>query len=67
MAKMILSYVACSCGLMVAIALLCGGELWSLAGVVWCGMLFVGGDVFPTVWRRFWVANMLILRYFDCL
>ena len=65
--KSVINYTICSAALFVAVVLVCGGGWWSLAGVIWLLLLYISGDVFPYVWRRFWRSNMLILNYFDCL
>lgn len=65
--KNVLSYAVCSVVLFVAIVLVCGGGWYTLAGLVWSLAVYLSGDVFPTIWRRFWRSNMRILRYFDCL
>lgn len=65
--KNFLNYMMCSALLFVAVVLLCSGGFWSLAGLLWCGLLVVSGDVFRPLWRRYWRSNMRILRHFDCL
>ena len=67
MKSIIISYVVCSAALFVAVAFILGGGLWSLCGFVWCGALYVSGVAFPAFWRRFWVANIRILSYFNLL
>ena len=65
--KVFFNYVLCSALLFVAVALLCGGGIWSLIGFSWCGLLVASGGVFPSMWRLYWVTNIRILQYFDCL
>lgn len=65
--KDLVNYVICSALLFVAVVLVCGGGVWSLVGLAWCGLLVASGDAFPAFWRRFWRSNMRILRYFDSL
>ena len=67
MKKNVLNYIACTAAIMVAAALLLGGGLWSLCGVLWSALLYASGDAFKGVWRRFWVSNIKILSYFNCL
>ena len=63
----LINYLVCTVALFVAIVLTCGGGWWSLAGLVWCGLLYVSGELFPKVWKSFWVSNIRILSYFNCL
>lgn len=65
--KRVLNYFVCSTALFVAVALVLDGGLWSLCGLVWCGVLYVSGEIWPRFWREFWVSNMRILSYFGCL
>ena len=65
--KPVLNYFVCAAALFVAVALVLGGGLWSLCGLVWCGVLYVSGEIWPRFWRAFWVSNMRILSYFGCL
>lgn len=65
--KTLVNYIICSAALFVAAALVLGGAWWTFLGLLWCALLYISGDLYPTIWRRFWVANMRILRYFDCL
>ena len=65
--KHVLNYILCTAALFVAVALVFGGGLWSLCGLVWCGVLYVSGEIWPRFWREFWVSNMRILSYFGCL
>lgn len=65
--KRVLNYFVCSTALSVAVALVLVGGLWSLCGLVWCGVLYVSGEIWPRFWRAFWVYNMRILSYFGCL
>ena len=65
--KRVLNYILCEAALFVAVALVFGGGLWSLCGLVWCGVLYVSGEIWPRFWRAFWVSNMRILSYLGCL
>ena len=65
--KRVLNYLVCSTALFVAVALVLGGGLCSLCGLVWCGVLYVSGEIWPRFWREFWVSNMRILSYFGFL
>jgi len=65
--KRVLNYLACTALLFVAVLFLCGGGLWSLCGFVWCGLLYVSGEIYPKFWKSFWVSNSRIISYFDCL
>ena len=65
--KRVLNYLVCSTALFVTVALVFGGGLWSLCGLVWCGVLYVSGEIWPRFWREFWVSNMRILSYLGCL
>lgn len=67
MKKDVLNYMACTAAIIVAFVLILGGGWWSLFGLFWCGLLVASGEAFPRAWRRFWIANMRIWRYFDCL
>jgi hypothetical protein len=53
--------------LFVAIVLTCSGGWWSLAGLCYDGLLFVSGELFPKVWKSFWISNIKILSYFGSL
>ena len=63
----LINYLICTVALFVAIVLTCSGGWLSLAGLVWCGLLYVSGELFPKVWKSFWVSNIRILSYFNCL
>ena len=63
----LINYLICTVALFVAIVLTCSGGWWSLAGLVWCGLLYVSGELFPKVWKSFWVSNIKILSYFNSL
>lgn len=65
--KAIINYVVCAVALSVAIALTCGGGFYTLAGLFVDGLLYASGKVFPRVWKSFWVSNIKILSYFNCL
>ena len=65
--KNVVNYLICAVALFVAIVLTCSGGLMSLAGLCWCGLLYVSGELFPKFWKSFWVSNAKILSYFGCL
>ena len=65
--KNVIIYMVCAVALFVAIALTCSGGWWSLAGLCWCGLLYVSGELFPKFWKSFWVSNIRILSRFNCL
>lgn len=65
--KRILNYAVCSVCLFVAIVFICGGGLWTLCGFIWSAMLYMSGEAFPEYWKMFWVSNIKILAYFNCL
>ena len=65
--KQVLNYAVCSVCLFVAVILICGGGLWTLCGLAWCLMLYMWGVVCPKWWKMFWVSNLRILAYFNCL
>lgn len=65
--KKVVNYLVCSTAIMVAVVLLCSGNLWSLVGMLWCGMLYVSGEAFPRFWKTYWMTNIRILSYFNCL
>ena len=65
--KYFVNYFVCTVALFVAIVLTCSGGWWSFAGLCWCGLLYVSGDLFPKFWKSFWVINIRILSYFNCL
>ena len=67
MAKLICIYLACTAALFIAVVLLFGGGWYSFAGLAWCGLLYVSGDVFPMIWKTYWISNARILNYFNCL
>ena len=63
----LINYLICTVALFVAIVLTCSGGWWSLAGLCYDGLLFVSGELFPKVWKSFWISNIRILSYFNCL
>lgn len=63
----LINYLVCTVALFVAIVLTCAGGWMSVAGLCWCGLLYVSGELFPKVWRSFWISNIRILSYFDSL
>lgn len=63
----VINYIVCSTAIMVAVVLLCSGNLWSLVGMLWTGMLYVSGEAFPRFWKTYWITNIRILSYFNCL
>jgi len=65
--KRLFNYVVCSIALFVAIVATLSGGLWSLVGLAWSFMLYVSGVAFPSWWKTFWVTNIRILAYFNCL
>lgn len=65
--KNILNYIICNCSIIVAIALILSGGTWAVAGFLWCGVLYVSGELFPALWKSFWVSNIRILKFFNCL
>ena len=65
--KYFVNYLVCTVALFVAIVLTCSGGWMSFAGVCWCGLLYVSGDLFPDIWKTFWTSNIKILAYFNCL
>ena len=65
--KNVVNYLICAVALFVAIVLTCGGGWWSLAGLCLGGLLYVSGELFPNVWKSFWVSNIKILSYFGSL
>ena len=65
--RSVLNYMVCTAAIMVAIALILGGGWWSLAGFLWCGLMYVSGELFPALWRSYWRENMRILKHFNCL
>ncbi len=65
--KNVINYLVCTVALFVAIVLTCSGGLMSFAGLCWCGLLYVSGELFPKFWKSFWVSNIKILSYFNCL
>lgn len=66
--KRIFNYLVCSVALFVGVALMACGTLWmAVASLMWFAMCYVWGEVFPVFWKRFWIQNMRILAYFNCL
>ena len=65
--KKAFNYIICTAALFVAVVLTCCGGWWSLAGLCWCGLLYASGELFPKFWKSFWVSNIRILSYFNCL
>ena len=65
--SVVFNYMLCTGGFIVALALLCGGGIWSLLGLLWCALLYVSGDLFRGVWRSYWRTNIRILKYFNCM
>ena len=63
----LINYLICTVALFVAIVLTCSGGWWSLAGLCYDGLLFVSGELFPNVWKSFWISNIRILSYFGSL
>lgn len=65
--KRTFNYLVCSLALSVAIVLTCSGGWWSLFGLCCDGLLYASGELFPKFWKSFWVSNIRILSYFNCL
>ena len=65
--KRVLNYLACTALLFVAVAFVLGGGLWSLFGLAWCLMLYISGVAWPKFWKMYWVSNLRVLAYFNCL
>lgn len=65
--KDVIIYLVCTTALFVAIALTCSGGWWSLVGVCVDGLLYASGELYPKFWKSFWVSNVKILSYFNCL
>ena len=65
--KNIIIYVACGVALFIGGVMLFSGGFWSLCGLVWFFMLYISSQTFPAVWRRFYVTNLRILKYFGSL
>ena len=65
--KNVIIYLVCTVALFVAIVLTCYGGWMSFAGLCWCGLLYASGELFPKFWKSFWVSNIKILSYFNCL
>ena len=67
MGSVIINYLICTVALFVAIVLTCAGGWWSLVGLCLDMLLYVSGELFPKVWKSFWISNLKILSYFNCL
>ncbi len=65
--KSVINYLVCTAVLFVATVLTCSGGWLSLVGLCWCGLLYASGKLFPKFWKSFWVSNIKILSYFNCL
>jgi len=65
--KNVVNYIVCTVALFVAIVLTCSGGWLSVAGLCFDGLLYVSGDVFPSIWKSFWISNTKILSYFNSL
>ena len=66
--KLIFNYLVCSLALLVAIVFLRSGSLvCTLGGLAWCLMIYMWGVVCPKWWKMFWVSNLRILAYLNCL
>jgi hypothetical protein len=63
----VVNYLICTVALFVAIVLTCSGGWLSLAGLCYDGLLYVSGELFPKVWKSFWISNIRILSYFGSL
>lgn len=67
MGSAIINYLVCTVALFVAIVLTCSGGWLSLVGLCYDCLLFVSGELFPNVWKSFWISNIRILSYFGSL
>jgi len=65
--KNVINYIVCTVALFVAIVLTCSGGWWSLVGLCYDGLLLASGDVFPNVWKSYWISTTKILSYFNSL
>lgn len=66
--KRTFNYLVCSLAFLVAIVfVLSGSIIWTLCGLAWCLMLYMWGVACPKWWKMFWVSNLRILAYFNCL
>ena len=63
----LINYLICTVALFVAIVLTCAGGWWSLVGLCFDLLLYVSGELFPKIWKSFWVSNIKILSYFGSL
>ena len=63
--KNVIIYLVCTVALFVAIVLTCGGGFYTIAGLCWSGLLYVSGEIFPSIWKSFWVSNFKMLSYFN--
>lgn len=65
--KTFVSCAICSIALFIGACLLVCGGWYSVASLLWFAMCYVWGEVCPVFWKRFWIQNMRILAYFNCL
>ena len=63
----VVNYLICAVAIIVAIVLTCTGGWWSLVGLCFDMLLYVSGELFPNVWKSFWISNTRILSYFGRL
>lgn len=62
--KNVLIYVACMVAIFIGFYLLFCDDLFLCAGgLLWLGMVYVSGVVFPRVWRRFFALNVLFMAH----
>ena len=62
-----INYLICTVALFVAIVLTCSGGWLSLVGLCYDGLLYVSGELFPSIWKSYWISNIKILSYFNSL
>ena len=60
----IFNYTICAVALGVTIALTFSGGWFTLVGICLCGILYISGEMFPKVWRDFWITNIKITNKF---
>jgi len=65
--KSVINYLVCTVALFAAIVLTCSGGWLSLTGLCLSGLLYVSGELFPSIWKSYWISNIRILSYFNCL
>ena len=60
--KKIALYIICTITLSSVIVLTLAGGWYTFIGLLCCGLLYVSGELFPKVWKNFWVVNLKILH-----